>query len=318
MSNPKVTVCITTFNRKKSLKKSIEAVLRQDFEEYELVIVDDFSSDGTEEMIKSFYHKNSKITYIKHDANKGLASARNTALKNACGDFFSFCDDDDTWPHNFLSTWYKALLDKPFTKVFFMSRVSIKSVYGLEGSLKNFMELGYTPPVASQFYSLELLKKVKGYNQKIKSGVDHDLWFEISTINPEIFWINSASGNPNPTPDKKRLTYSNDRMLKVRNSIEIWKNKFEKNFTKSFFSKLELNYQYNTDKKNIFSYFQQYNLLRACILFLKINKQIFILDLVRYFKRNKITKYMYYPTFFLKNKNIKFSLIHIKHKRNEV
>ena len=95
MTNIIVSIIIPTYNRAGLLKKSINSVLNQTFKNFEVIIVDDGSTDNTENVIKSF--NNSKIRYIKNKKNIGAATARNIGIKTAKGKFIAFQDSDDEW-----------------------------------------------------------------------------------------------------------------------------------------------------------------------------------------------------------------------------
>ncbi|MCK5595776.1 glycosyltransferase family 2 protein, partial [bacterium] len=89
----KISVIIPAFNRANLLKKAIESVLSQTYQGFELIIVDDGSTDNTYEIVSEF--KND-IIYIKQE-NRGAAAARNTGIKRAENKFLAFLDSDDCW-----------------------------------------------------------------------------------------------------------------------------------------------------------------------------------------------------------------------------
>lgn len=90
----KVSVIIPTYNRAELVQEAIESVLRQSFEDYEIIVIDDGSTDGTGEALKGFA---SRIRYIGQD-NRGLGAARNRALELAQGEYIALLDSDDLWP----------------------------------------------------------------------------------------------------------------------------------------------------------------------------------------------------------------------------
>ncbi len=92
-----VSVNVTTYNRSNLLKRSIESIQRQTYQNLEIVIVDDCSEDNTEEIVKFYQKQDNRIVYLKHSKNLGNAHARNTALKNCHGYYVAFMDDDDEW-----------------------------------------------------------------------------------------------------------------------------------------------------------------------------------------------------------------------------
>ncbi|MEX1214259.1 glycosyltransferase family 2 protein [Saccharospirillum sp.] len=92
---PKVSVVMPTHNRAKELPRSIRSVLSQSFSDFELIIIDDASTDNTEEVVVSF--KDSRIIFKKLEANVGGAEARNVGIRLAKADIVAFQDSDDEW-----------------------------------------------------------------------------------------------------------------------------------------------------------------------------------------------------------------------------
>jgi len=86
---------LPTYNRAYILKRAVDSILNQTFKDFELIIVDDGSTDNTKALIDSF--SDSRIKYVKHDKNKGLAASRNTGIISAQGAFIANQDSDDIW-----------------------------------------------------------------------------------------------------------------------------------------------------------------------------------------------------------------------------
>ena len=93
--NPRVSVVITTYNRASLLPRAVDSVLAQTYEDYELVIVDDCSTDDTPEVMRTF--ADSRIRAIRHADNMGQSAAVNTGIRLARGEYIAFLDDDDEW-----------------------------------------------------------------------------------------------------------------------------------------------------------------------------------------------------------------------------
>ena len=91
---PKVSVIIPTYNRVHLLSKAVESVLGQTYQDLEIIVVDDGSSDGTKQMITHLQKKYNSIKYF-YQANLGACSARNKGLESANGEFIQFLDSDD-------------------------------------------------------------------------------------------------------------------------------------------------------------------------------------------------------------------------------
>jgi len=91
----KVSCIITTFNRASLLSRAIFSVTNQTYQNVELIIIDDNSSDDTKEIVSGF--SDPRIVYIKNKKNLGLSGARNIGAELATGEYVAFLDDDDEW-----------------------------------------------------------------------------------------------------------------------------------------------------------------------------------------------------------------------------
>lgn len=95
MTEPRVSVIIPTYNRATSIEKSIQSVLDQSFSDFELIVVDDASTDDTESIVSRV--SDSRIRYIKLNENCGGSAARNAGIQRARAALLAFQDSDDEW-----------------------------------------------------------------------------------------------------------------------------------------------------------------------------------------------------------------------------
>jgi glycosyltransferase involved in cell wall biosynthesis len=100
----KFSVIIPTYNRLESLKRTLSSIFRQDFREYEVIVVNDGSADGTHSYLSSLASEG-KIKYHSH-SNSGLAATRKAGLQYASGEFVAFTDDDCVLPNDWLKQYY--------------------------------------------------------------------------------------------------------------------------------------------------------------------------------------------------------------------
>lgn len=91
-----VSIIMPSYNTAKYIKETIDSVLSQTYEAWELIIVDDCSTDNTDEVVLPFL-KDTRIRYIKNEKNSGAALSRNRALREAKGKWIAFLDSDDLW-----------------------------------------------------------------------------------------------------------------------------------------------------------------------------------------------------------------------------
>ena len=108
---PKVSVIITTYNRANLLARAVNSVLAQTYTDYEIIIVDDCSSDNTQSVVQQF--TDPRVRQIRHYSNRGAAAARNTGIANAVGEYIAFLDDDDECTPNRLADQISVLDSNP-------------------------------------------------------------------------------------------------------------------------------------------------------------------------------------------------------------
>jgi len=104
-----VSIILCTYNRGPLLPRVIESVLQQTFADWELIIIDDGSSDNTKKIIEPYFEQHQRIRYFFQE-NKGLALARNAGLAVARGEFITFVDSDDEYDPKHIELRIKFLL----------------------------------------------------------------------------------------------------------------------------------------------------------------------------------------------------------------
>ena len=93
----RVSVIIPIYNAERYLKKTLDSVLAQTYENIEIVLVDDYSSDNSAKIIAKYQETDSKIIYFRQPQNMGAGVARNKCLELATGQYVAFLDSDDLW-----------------------------------------------------------------------------------------------------------------------------------------------------------------------------------------------------------------------------
>lgn len=263
-----VSICITTYNRKQVLIRSLKSTINQSYRNIEIIVVDDCSIDGTRELVSQFLKIDKRIKYIRHKNNKGLAASRNTGILNAKGKYFTFCDDDDFLLPNFVKEFVKEASKYgkdwcfcccEYNKNFLNKNIKINFKY--EGSLKNFVKAGYTPPVASQFYNLSSLKTVNGYNKKIKTGVDHDLWIRLAKKGLKIKYVPKMLSVQNRIISQNRITTNYYKRIRgIKDSLFLWKNDLSKMYGKNYYYRFYDAYLYREKMKFVILYLREFDI----------------------------------------------------------
>ncbi len=93
----KISIILPVYNGEKYIKDAIQSVLNQSFLDWELLVIDDASTDKTREIIEEFSRKDKRIIYIKNEENLGIQKTLNIGLKHAKGEYIARIDDDDAW-----------------------------------------------------------------------------------------------------------------------------------------------------------------------------------------------------------------------------
>ena len=107
--NDLVSIIMPSYNTAKYIEESIQSVLNQTYKNWELIIVDDCSTDNTDEIVSQFNDK--RIIYLKNEQNSGAAISRNRALREAKGKWIAFLDSDDLWLPEKLERQIQFMID---------------------------------------------------------------------------------------------------------------------------------------------------------------------------------------------------------------
>src|SRR6478735_1139624 len=113
---PFFSVVIPVFNKETFIEKTIKSVLEQTFDDFEIIVVNDFSTDGSLDIVSKI--DSDKIKVIQHDKNKGLSATRNTGIRNSNSNYIAFLDADDIWKPTFLEKIHSLILQFPEAKLF--------------------------------------------------------------------------------------------------------------------------------------------------------------------------------------------------------
>lgn len=107
-----VSIIMPTWNRVKVIKRAIDSVMNQSYRNFELIVSDDGSTDGTGDFIRSEYGNSSRLTFI-HNKHRGVSYTRNSALDKSNGQLIAYLDSDNQWGANYLMVMVNALEDSP-------------------------------------------------------------------------------------------------------------------------------------------------------------------------------------------------------------
>lgn len=110
--NPKFSIILTTYNRSRLLVRALNSLVAQTFKDWEGIIIDDGSTDDTEDEVRKFILGYENIHYFRQE-NRGEAGAKNKGISLSCGQYISFLDSDDEYSHDHLETRNRILIRYP-------------------------------------------------------------------------------------------------------------------------------------------------------------------------------------------------------------
>lgn len=148
----KVSVLIPTYNRDYIIRNALQSVLSQSYRDFELLVIDDGSSDNTRAIVESF--RDDKVRYLRHDRNRGCSAAYNTGISAAAGQLVGFLDSDDIWKPDYLERQVAffsrhAEVDVVFTDTEIREKsITIPSLIGL---MRVFPKLLKVHPEAEEY-----------------------------------------------------------------------------------------------------------------------------------------------------------------------
>ena len=135
--NPMVSVIVPNFNNEKFLSEAIESVLNQSYKNFELIVVDDGSTDGSIEILKKF---DESLTYFS-TVNRGAAAARNLGVLSSQGSIIAFLDSDDLWKKTKLEEQVKKMVENNLDLVY--CHIQEIDQHGVRGKIRFAANRGY-------------------------------------------------------------------------------------------------------------------------------------------------------------------------------
>jgi teichuronic acid biosynthesis glycosyltransferase TuaG len=181
--NKLVSIITPTFNSEKYIAETIKSVQAQTYSNWEMIIIDDGSSDNTKKIIYEFQKSDTRIKFFKLAQNSGSGVARNKGIENAIGDFMTFIDADDIW--------FPSLIEKSIQKIEDINKPFVFSSYrrsneNLEFIYSDFIvpeKVSYSDILKSNSIScltafVDIKTLGKKYMPKIRKRQDMGLWLQ--------------------------------------------------------------------------------------------------------------------------------------------
>lgn len=233
---PFFSVVIPTFNRADFLREAVQSVLDQTFGDYEVIVIDDGSTDHTSKVLDGF--SDERIVIVDNDRGSGGAGTRNTGIFRAKGQWVAFLDDDDIWFAEKLQKQYETLqAASPDIGMIYTGhlrfRQTVKETYlefkpTLHGDI--FADLLYKNSMAG-FYSVvirrDILLSLGGLDERFPAQQDHDLYvrvardYKVACLPEPLVYVRFSDTGRITTNFSRRLTSSKlflDKYLSATNN----------------------------------------------------------------------------------------------------
>ena len=181
-----VSVIIPTFNRKQEVIRAVSSILSQSFTDFEIIVVDDGSSDGTKTALDQF---RDRITYIAHTTNRGVSAARNTGIKQARDPFIAFLDSDDYWLAEKLAVQIDFFNHHPQALICQTDEIWIRNGRRVNPKKRHLKPTGdiFNPCLklclvspSAVMLKRSLFDEVGLFDEDLPACEDYDLWLRIS------------------------------------------------------------------------------------------------------------------------------------------
>lgn len=270
-----ISVIIPIYNKSNYIIKCLDSVVNQTFNCFEIIIIDDGSTDNSLEFIEKYNFKdiNSKII---SQVNSGVSTTRNNGVKLAKYDYIAYLDADDWWEPNFLQEMVKLIKSFPDAGLYATSYFKIKNNKKVPAiiNIEEKFNVGYIDYI--KLYSInlwmpiwtgatvvkkEVIEELNGFKPNLKLGEDFDLWLRISQTH-KIAFLNIPLSNYNQDVEQQNRAigykfYLPEEHVLFQNFGELMKNiNFKILFEKLFLYSMQPYYIYGknlNEIKEIFS-----------------------------------------------------------------
>ena len=212
-SSPRVSIGLAAYNGERFIRQALDSLLAQNFPDFELIISDDASTDGTEAICREYAQRDSRIRYIRQESNIGAAANFDFVLSQARSRYFMWASDDDVWKPDFISTLLPLLEANP-TAVLATGAVDVIDVEGrrVRGMLRDWPRLlsagrlravlavlsettgADTPSFLYGLICAEALRRTGAYNVAadrwdVYGGADLNILFSLLMLGPIVMEV---------------------------------------------------------------------------------------------------------------------------------
>jgi len=188
-SSPRVSIVVPIFNGEAFLETMVETVLHQSFEDFELILVDDGSTDGSADIVRRAAASSTRVIVVSQE-NRGLAGARNRGIEESRGEYIAFLDQDDRWLRSklqrqvdFLDAHPKAAMVSCYSALVDEEGRMLGWPFGgraRENAYHQLLEWDFVSGGSVAMIRRECLDRVGLFDTRLRAREDWDMWIRIA------------------------------------------------------------------------------------------------------------------------------------------
>lgn len=240
-----ISVYIPTHNRKLMLQRAIRSVQEQTYKNIEILVCDDGSSDGTEDVVAKLSTFDNRIKYFRSEVPQGACSARNMGIFSAKGYYITGLDDDDQFKENRIKTLVDVFEDKECAFVcsnIIMNYGTHQRVMGNFSGVISRDMMGFKNHVGNQLFTkTDYLQSIGGFDEKFPAWQDYDAWFRLVDLYGPGFKHLEATYIQNVDHELGRITTGNKAKIGYEMFILTHKEKLNKSKLKHLYFQDKMN-----------------------------------------------------------------------------
>lgn len=197
-----ISIAIPLYNKAKSITGTIRCIQAQSYQDFEIIVVEGWSTDGSTEIIKRLAEKDPRIKVLMQQNRHGVTPARNESVAAASGDFIAFIDADDIWDPTYLERLVQLIRDYPDAGIWGLAYGEVRNgkkdktfnklAQGFKGIIENPWKSGSPYWTGATAISRKAFDAVGGFDNRIIFGEDIDLWYRIMLRFPAAFDASEA------------------------------------------------------------------------------------------------------------------------------
>lgn|GEM_PF-1209031 len=223
---PLISIIVPTYNRASLIEEALNSVFNQTYEHFELIVVDDGSTDDTAEKLKKF-QADQRFTLVRQE-NQGQAAARNRGLEIAAGEYFCFLDSDNFWPNFKLEEQVSIALNSPEFDVIYGdiivvdgsgTEISRRNMPRKSGRITEWLLRDNSISMNTVMFKRRCYEEMGGMKVSHRAAEDYELWLRYSTRFTfkyvERFWVYYRVFHERVSSDAARTLQVNEEILET-------------------------------------------------------------------------------------------------------